>query len=269
MRAAVRVNRLDMSALSAQETHGKRGDRIGQARRVRDVPPLVHGGLNLRELYDQHVEGARQNRGFTKPVLHLLIQFPTDLPITEATEKAMLRHARQFVDGVYGGRAVFAARLDRDEKARHTVDVFASPRYEKETRSGMRRDWISTTRHAKLLCQKHRDEIERRMGAMSTSLRAIGMALQSEWAHYLRSYDLAIEPKREKQRLIPDRVEPEVYAAERIAAAKAAEAAAAKAAEAVRSEREAMRGDAERLWTWAAEVGRHLGKRRPPCPPPP
>ena len=42
----------------------------------------------------------------------------------------MLREAVDFINGFYGGDAVFAVRLDRDEKGTHNVDVFFLPRWD-------------------------------------------------------------------------------------------------------------------------------------------
>ena len=62
----------------------------------------------------------------------------------------MLDQAVAFVNQTHGGRAVFRARLDRDEAGRHGVDVFFAPRYEKVTKRGkVREDWISLTKFGK------------------------------------------------------------------------------------------------------------------------
>lgn len=222
MSTAVRINSLTLGGdgprtLPGMEAHGKREDQTSQARRVRDTPPLVHGSLELRQAFDTHVAGARRNRGLKRPVLHAIVQYPTDLELTPERERWMLDEAVAFVDRTYGGRAVFAARLDRDEQGRHTVDVFAAPRYEKRTKRGSQ-DWISTTKHGKELCCEYRAEIERRHnGVFRDGPRQVGIALQSAWRAHLEAaardagLDLDLEPRREKAARAPDRLEPEQY----------------------------------------------------------
>lgn len=222
MSTAVRVNSLSLSGLGPKslpgmEAHGKREDQTSQARRVRDTPPLVHGSLDLRAAFDAHVSGARMNKALRKPVLHAIVQYPTEIELTAEREQWMLDEAVAFVNATYGGRAVFAARLDRDEAGRHTVDVFFSPRYEKTTRRGSQ-DWISTTKHGKELCRQHCAEIERRHdGTFRDGPRQVGIALQSEWRAHLiaaardASLDLDLEPRQEKEARPPDRLEPEQF----------------------------------------------------------
>ena len=203
MKAAVRCEALDMSGLARAEKHGKREDWISNQRRVRDRDPLTLGGLNLGDAYAQHIEGARQNKGAKKPVLHFLIKFPdemlqNDAPTPYATrsreerEKLMLRQAVQFINESHGGEAVFAARLDRDEAGETVVDVFACPRYLKESRSGREpTPWTSATRFGELLARKHQDHIRTRLKDADTakpitSPRAVGMALQEEFAEFFQ-----------------------------------------------------------------------------------
>ncbi|MEJ5143688.1 hypothetical protein, partial [Gluconobacter albidus] len=62
----------------------------------------------------------------------------------------MLNEAVAFINASHGGRAVFRARLDRDEVGRHGVDVFYAPKYEKVTRRGkVVEDWISLSKFGK------------------------------------------------------------------------------------------------------------------------
>lgn len=78
------------------------------------------------------------NAGLKRPAMHAIIQFPPQIRISEANERKMLQLAVQFINKTHGGDAVFAARLDRDEDGRHTVDVFYSPKYVKETKKALR-----------------------------------------------------------------------------------------------------------------------------------
>lgn len=217
VKAGYRAEALTLAKLAASERHGKRLDETSQKRRVRDAPPLVYGSLDLREAYDRHVAGARMNTALKKPVLHALIQFPTKLKLTPKNEAVMLRAAVDFVNRTHGGDAVFAARLDRDEAGRHTVDVFFSPKYEKQTKRKGAETWVSTTKHGKELALKHADEIKRRSpnarDVSLTSPRAVGIAMQTELAAFLAEKGLKLEPRREKSSTAPDRVDPETFKA--------------------------------------------------------
>ncbi len=158
-----RANSLSASDLSAMENHERRLDRTGAMRSVRKdakgihIPPLIYdpygtgtGEGCLTEAHEKHIEGARVNAGAGKVARHAFIQFPTDLEITPENEQMMLDQAVAFVNQTHGGRAVFRARLDRDEVGRHGVDVFFAPRYEKVTKRGkVREDWISLTKFGK------------------------------------------------------------------------------------------------------------------------
>lgn len=244
MKASIRVNSLTLGGvgsktLFAQELHGKREDGTSQKRKVREVEPLVYGTLDLDAAYREHVTGARMNAGLKRPVLHALIQFPTGLPVNARNEKAMLDHAVKFINETHGGDAVFAARLDRDEAGRHSVDVFFSPKYEKRTKKGVEL-WISTSKHGKELCEKHREEIERRhKGKFKTGPRQVGIALQSELHAYLTKAGLKLEQRKEKDDFLPDRLEPEVYGAREDAKKLAAEARADReAAKRIKAEAE-------------------------------
>lgn len=184
-----RANALGASQMSAAKTHEERLDQVAKLRVKRNTPPLVyspyspdrHGEvtsslhlegenalrqilamiaekdaerhLSLTAAYDAHVEGARRNKGASKLCLHAFVQFPTDLKITPENERLMLAQAVDFVNRHHGGRAVFHARLDRDEAGRHGVDVFYAPKYTKATK---RRSeiWVSLTRFGKEMAIK-------------------------------------------------------------------------------------------------------------------
>ena len=216
MHASIRVNSLTLSGkghktLPGMQAHGMRLDGSSKRRKVRNVEPLVYGSLDLQTAYSDHVKGCRMNAGLKRPAMHAIIQFPPQIRISEANERKMLQLAVQFINKTHGGDAVFAARLDRDEDGRHTVDVFYSPKYVKETKKGSEM-WISTTKHGKELCERHRGEIERRHGGtFSTSPRQVGIALQAELYDFLRSKNLRLADRKEKDNSRPDRLEPEEY----------------------------------------------------------
>ena len=217
MKCSIRIKSLSLggtpdSSLAGQESHGMRLDGTSQERRISDAVPLVWGSMELREAYDKHVDGARQNKGLKRPVLHALCQFPPEIVITEKSEKRMLALAVEFIQKTHGGDAVFSARLDRDEAGKHAVDVFFTPKYEKKTKSKTEK-WISTSKHGKQLCAKHRDEIERRHGGkFLTGPRQVGMAFQSEFRDFLIEKNLKIEVKTEKKETSSDRLSPEQFA---------------------------------------------------------
>lgn len=225
MKMGVRVNSLTLGGagdktLSAMEKHGKRLDQSSQRRKVRDVEPLVYGSLDLRDAFDRHVDGAKMNKSLKRPVLHALVQFPKDLAINAKVEEAMLNAAVQFINASHGGNAVFAARLDRDEAGRHTVDVFFSPKYEKITKTGKSQGvWISTSRHGKELAIKHQDHIRKRhptakLSKPLTGPRHVGMALQEELYEFMSGSSLKLEPRQFKAAVAPDRKTPEQLKAE-------------------------------------------------------
>ncbi len=224
MKAMIRVNSLTLGGsgnktLFAMEEHGKRRDKSSKRRRVRDVEALVYNTLDLRNAYDNHMDGVRINSGTKRPVLHAIIKFPNDLKVNAQNEKAMLSTAVSFINSTHGGSAVFAARLDRDEEGQHVVDVFYAPKYEKVTKNRkgeeVRTWWMSTTKHGKDLCEKHCKEIESRNDErkFTTGPRQVGIALQSELYDYLGSKGLTLTMKSPKNDPRPDRQETEAYKA--------------------------------------------------------
>lgn len=200
---AVRQKALRLNDLAAMEKHGKRLDSSSQARRVRDEEPLTWNTLDLREAREIHMQGVQQS-GQTA-ALHILIQFPTQLMPTDYDgQHRMLMHSVRFVQQFHGGRAVFAARLDRDESGQHTVDVFALPTYERTYKDGRTAWRASISKFVKA-------EAKRRYGR--DDKRAQGSALQDAWCEYLRDeVGLAVLEPTRKKALARDRVEPEVYA---------------------------------------------------------
>lgn len=229
MKAAVRCQSLDLAGLARAEKHGKRLDWIGKQRQVRDRAPLTVGGLDLSDAYAQHIEGARQNKGAKKPVLHFLVKFPAEIlgddaptPYAEREreerEKLMLRQAVRFINQSHGGNAVFAARLDRDEDGETVVDVFACPRYLKESRSGRREPshWTSATKFGEELARKHQAHIRTRFKDADTSKpitspRAVGIALQEEFAEFFERENGVKLERRLKDSRSKDRLEVEEW----------------------------------------------------------
>ena len=229
-RAAVRCKAIGMAELAAMEKHGKRLDDSSARRVIRDTSPLVHGSLDLRDRYDAHMEGIRQNAKATKPVLHFIVRFPDDLlegpkmgrfeGSKADRQKMMLAQAVAFINQTHGGSAVFAARVDRDELGESIVDVFASPRYEKRTKRTPADEagvmWASATRFGKELAEKHEDEIRRRhpeaKAGRLTAPRMVGIALQSDFAAWFQKVNgVALAPKVEKGTSAPDRLEKEAH----------------------------------------------------------
>lgn len=229
MKAAVRCESLNIAGLARAEKHGKREDWIGKQRQIRDVKPLVAGGMDLVDLYEKHVEGARQNKAAKKPVLHFIVKFPPEVltddgPTPYASlnragrEKLMVKQAVRFINENHGGQAVFAARLDRDEAGETIVDVFACPKYMKESRSAHREPtlWTSATRFGEELARKHQEHIRTRLKSDSaraiTSPRAVGMAIQQEFAAFFeRENRVKLDPRKLKESRAKDRIEVEEW----------------------------------------------------------
>ena len=228
---SVRARALDASTLGAMQDHELRHDLSGRRRRVREVAPLVyspHGdALDLKGSYEAHVVGTKRSKGATKLALHAFVQFPTDIEIDREAERMMLREAVAFIDKHHGGRAVFRARLDRDEAGRHGVDVFYAPRYEKRTKRRSA-EWVSLTRFGKELARERfgqRPVLDKETGEPVTGPDGEpelmwndgsyfqGRALQDLWFQHLRDevgLDWAVRGERKIGR-DPDRLEPEEY----------------------------------------------------------
>lgn len=171
---SIRVVCLTGAELTAAEKHGKRLDTTSQARAISHDPPVTSTGLELRQLYKQHVSDAfvHKSKNLAK---HIIVQFPKDLVDGEDAEY-MLRHARQIVEGIFGDQAIFADRVDRDEKGRHIVDVFVAPKYIKTTKHTSRLA-VTLTRHEEELAEKH---------GRKNSPYGRGRAAQDELFEYFR-----------------------------------------------------------------------------------
>lgn len=228
MKTMIRCRALDMASLAAQELHGKRLDKTSQGRVIRETSPLVAGSLDLKDRYDQHMEGVKQNSAAKKPVLHFLVRFPPDLLDQDTRrfqgnkqdrQKMMLRQAVAFINRTHGGDAVFAARVDRDEAGETIVDVFASPKYQKRTKRTKPGEpgaiWASATKYGKELAEKHQEEIQSRHPDAKGKLlgpRAVGIALNTEWRDWFqRVNEVKLAKKNEKESRAPDRLETEAY----------------------------------------------------------
>lgn len=201
---AVRVSTLDATDLAAMERHGRREDASGQARRVSDDEPLVFGGLDICARQEAHTAGRKQ-QGRAK-ALHALVQFPSELiPNTKMAQKVMLREAVDFINGFYGGDAVFGARFDRDEKGTHKVDVFFLPRWDFTYKDGRTQERCG-------LGQFTKKEAKRRFGREDR--RAQGSALQDALFEHLRDKLRVpgVMPPERKAATVKDRLEPEAYA---------------------------------------------------------
>lgn len=274
MKAAVRCESLDLAGLARAEKHGKREDWIGNQRRIKDRSPLIAGGLDLVNRYKKHVEGASLNKGAKKPALHFIVRFPPEVLTDDGPspyvkldrdgrERLMVKQAVQFIQDTHGGQAVFAARLDRDEAGETVVDIFACPKYLKESKSARREPkvWTSATRFGEELARKHQEHIRARMKDAKTSKaitspRAVGMALQEEFAQFFEHKNgVKLDPRKLKDSRTKDRLEVEEWrlrqmeteAAEAEATRIHAEAEAVRITAQTEAEKKAFRAQA-RQW---------------------
>lgn len=265
MKAAVRVNALTLGgsgtkSLPGMEDHGKREDDISKHRAVSRRRPLVYQTLDLRAAYEHHVDGAKMNAAATKPVLHMIVQYPDmsgpDAPApfraaknVRARQKLMLDQALRFANESHGGNAVFAGRVDRDEKGQWTVDLFLAPRYEKITKTGKSSgEWVSATKFGKELAEKHQDYIRSRhknAKGKLTGPRHVGIALQAEFREFFERENGVALTFTEKDHHEPDRLEPEAFAAAKIKAEAVEAEARAEEAARLAAEAEAARVAAE------------------------
>lgn len=198
-----RIRRLDQSQLQLAEVHARRGDVKSQKRVVRDAAPVTwlpgkvsSDPLSYEARYMAHVEGAFVPKGDAKAI-HMLVKFPASVAVatTEEAEVA-LKLAVDFASSIFGDEAVFAARMDRDEKSLTNADLFIAPRYVKKTKR-QEKVAVSLSRHLKLMTEKH--------GTLATDrdiLRSQGRALQDAFATFLRANGyqaLRGEPKKEPE----------------------------------------------------------------------
>lgn len=204
---AVRVNTLDATDLANAERHGLREDASGQARKVSDDEPLVRGGLNIVERCDVHRQGAKQ-QGKTK-AMHALLQFPSELvPNDQRHQRGMVLFAEKFINDFYGGNAVFASRLDRDEKGTHKVDVFFLPTWEFEYKDGRKQKRCGIGQFTKNEAKKRYDKTDR---------RAQGSSLQDAFYEFMRDemHVQGVMRPEKKKSTVKDQLEPESFGLKR------------------------------------------------------
>lgn len=227
---AVRIEPLKLKDLALAENHGKRLDKSSKSRVVYpDAPPLTTTGLDLKDLYLKHVEGVFTPKNNTK-ALHLLVQFPTELVDGEDAEY-MLKHGRGFAEKVFGPRAIFADRVDRDEKGRHIVDLVLAPIYTKKTKH-TEKQAVGLSWHTKKLANEYyppKERTKKKDGRpRDINVYDIGRALQSAFFDYLQNEMGLSEAVRGEPKLAPG---PDWKSAEELARAeieKAKEAAEEK-----------------------------------------
>ena len=211
-KAAIRAKAITTATLGSMEAHGKRQDQRSQARRTQDVEPLVFGSLNLVEAFKKHTEGVRWNKAAKNTAIHAILQFPIGIKPTEENQQKMMDMAKEFINSRHGGNAVFAMRLDRDEAGVNKVDVFYTPTYIKTTKKHGQERWASLTKYPRDLCEKYREEIERRHGGVfATGPRQCGIALNNEFREFLEGKGLNMAAKTEKPSKYSDWLTPEEY----------------------------------------------------------
>lgn len=130
--------------------------------------------------------------------------------------------AVDFAQEIFGGNAVFAARMDRDEKSLTNVDLFLAPRYIKETKHDSK-DAISISKHLKILAEKYRlgprktdcwDSPQDRNKDQPT-LRQQGSALQDALADFFLHRGYEARRGDPKETPTPDWMSPEMYGAKK------------------------------------------------------
>lgn len=185
---AVRIASLKLNELTAAENHGKRLDESSKSRVIYPgAEPLTTTGLDLHNLYKKHVDGVFIPKNHNK-ALHVIVQFPTAL-VDGEDPNYMLKHAEGFLKKVFGPRAIFANRVDRDESGRHIVDVFVAPIYQKVTKNSVK-DAVGLSVHMKQLAEYYypRETRGKKKDGKPRDINVydIGRALQSALHDYLQ-----------------------------------------------------------------------------------
>lgn len=209
-----RILKLTRKELELAMAHGRREDETSRKRKVRDEEPLtwvpegVSGDpLDLLGRYDEHVKGAFIPKSNSKQIaIHLLVRIPDCVPVGSRSDaQKALDLVVQFAQQAFDGRAVFAARLDRDERSLDNVDLFLAPRYVKRTARNAK-DAISLTKHLK----EHAKTLGRSIDGKD-SLRNQGRALQDLIAaHFIQAGYAETRRGIPKSKKGDDRVTPEL-----------------------------------------------------------
>ena len=221
---SARLVPLNALLLRQAELHGRRQDDVAKSRKVRDadsltwVPDGVTGDpLALVDRLEEHVAGAFRPKGGTTIAQHMIVKMPDSIPTeTEGEAYFAMMLAVHFAQETFGGQAVFAARIDRDEKSTNNVDLFLAPIYDKSDKKAPNgsKKAVSMTRHLKLLAEMYGFDVK---GARSAkeSKQAQGKALQDAFADYLMHHGFQALRGKPKTAKGSDRVSPEIYGAKR------------------------------------------------------
>lgn len=219
---SARLVPLNALLLRKAEQHGRRLDNVAVSRKVRDadsltwVPDGVTGDpLALAERLEEHVKGVFRPKGGTTIAQHMIVKMPDSIPTeTEGEAYLAMLVAVGFAQEAFGGQAVFAARIDRDERSTNNVDLFLAPIYDKSDKKapGGSKKAVSMTRHLKLLAEKHGFDVK---GARSAkeSKQSQGKALQDALADYLVHHGFKALRGKPKTPKGSDRVSPEIAGA--------------------------------------------------------
>lgn len=138
--ATMRQKPLDRGGLSAMTNHALRQDRTSETRVIeKNAPPwtklgskLKTSGLNLdhldySKLADEHLKitGAKLSGKAQSHWRHFVVPMAKDF---EPDEKLFEAYAIEFENwATERGIDVLAFRVDRDEKGKHTLDIFTAP----------------------------------------------------------------------------------------------------------------------------------------------
>ncbi|MCH2486751.1 MAG: hypothetical protein MK010_03275 [Erythrobacter sp.] len=221
---SARLVPLNALLLRAAEVHGRRLDRAAAVRQVREaasltwVPDGITGDpLALVERLEEHVAGAFRPKGGTTIAQHMIVKMPDSIPTeTESDAYFAMLVAVGFAQEAFGGQAVFAARIDRDEKSTNNVDLFLAPIYDKNDKKapGGSKKAVSMTRHLKLLAEEHGFDVKGARSAKA-SKQSQGKALQTAFADYLVHHGFRALRGKPKTASGSDWDSPEVYGAKR------------------------------------------------------
>ena len=219
---SARLVPLNALLLRQAELHGRRLDDVAKSRKVRDadsltwVPDGVTGDpLALVDRLEEHVAGAFRPKGGTTIAQHMIVKMPDSIPTeTDGEAYAAMVIAVHFAQETFGGQAVFAARIDRDEKSTNNVDLFLAPIYDKSDKKapGGSKKAVSMTRHLKLLAENYGFDVK---GARSAkeSKQSQGKALQDALADYLTHHNFRALRGKPKTARGSDRDSPEIRGA--------------------------------------------------------